>query len=625
MLHFVGTMITRREMLKRMLGAAAIAVAPPFLTFGTANEPGKEAVALECFDYEGVSLLDGKLRRQYLATRDFYFEIPDDDILKGFRERAGLQAPGNSLGGWYGGEPRLKKLLGINWADGDYANAFGQWLSAMARMYRATGDTAMRDKAVHLMHEWAKTIEPDGYFYYSRSPFTYHYTYDKTVCGLVDLYHYGGERSALPLLERVTEWARRNLDRSRRPANPENPDVNSSEWYTLSENLYRAYQFTGDRSYKDFGDIWRYPDYWFWYSGQGSVKPDFLHAYSHVNTLSSAAMTYAVSGDARYLQSIERAYEYLQSTQTFATGGFGPAERLQPADGSLGKSLEQESNSFETPCGCWAGLKLARYLLSFTGDARYGDWIEKLVYNGIGAALPMAGRGRTFYYSDYRLGGGRKQYYPAAWPCCSGTYPQAVAEYHNLIYFRGSGGLYVNLFVPSSVSFPIGGQEVRVVQETQFPESDTTALTVHAARPVEFALSLRSPRWAGKISASVNKQAEPITANPTGWSMVRRRWNSGDRLEVRLPMAVRAAAIDPQHPRRVALSYGPVVLVRQHSTKLEGEGPLAARLQRPGKQLEFVPRVAQYGIFVPYYEVAEGEPYDMYFEVDGFPPGEPRD
>ena len=50
-------------------------------------------------------------------------------------------------------------------------------------------------------------------------------------------------------------------------------------------------------------------------------------------------------------------------------------------------------------------FKLCKYLMTITGDARYGDWIERLAYNGIAATIPMSPDGLVFYYSDYqRLG-----------------------------------------------------------------------------------------------------------------------------------------------------------------------------------------------------------------------------
>jgi DUF1680 family protein len=394
------------------------------------EEQQEPHIFLGAFEYTGVSLLDGMLKKQYQATRDYYFN-PNDDLLLGFRKRAGLPAPGTELPGWYGQ---------------DVGNALGQWLSAMARMYKATGDKPILDKATYLMSEWAKTIDPDGYFYYSRHPIPPHYTYDKTLCGLLDLYHYGGQKDALPLMEKITDWAIPNLDRSLTNPTKDDPDAGHGmpipgqppkgprEWYTLSENLYRAYQLTGNSKYKTFGDVWRYPNYWGMFTGTEEPKPYGFHAYSHCLSLSSAAMTYAVTGKPEYLKTIVNAYDWFDRTQFFATGGYGPYETLQPPDGSLGNALESTiPASFETPCGSWAGFKLAKYLMQFTGEARYGDWIEKLVYNGIGAALPMSdhrmgppltslpgpiaaamskmsSRGQTFYYSDYLLAGGRKVY-----------------------------------------------------------------------------------------------------------------------------------------------------------------------------------------------------------------------
>jgi len=80
---------------------------------------------LQPFNYEGVRLLEGRLKKQLTETRDFYLAIPDDDILKGFRQQAGLPAPGEDMGGW---------------CSKDTSVVFGQWLSGMARLSRATGD-----------------------------------------------------------------------------------------------------------------------------------------------------------------------------------------------------------------------------------------------------------------------------------------------------------------------------------------------------------------------------------------------------------------------------------------------------------------------------------------------------
>ena len=164
------------------------------------------------------------------------------------------------------------------------------------------------------------------------------------------------------------------------------------------------------------------------------------------------------------------AYDWIRSTQCYASGGYGPGEWTLPADGSLGDALDVRTDHAEIPCGTWAGFKLSRHLIELTGDARYGDWIETLLYNGIGAALPMRPDGSTFYYANYHAGMGNKVYYFGLWPCCSGTYIQNIADYHNVIYLHSDDGLYVNLLLPSEVRWTTKGTPVRLAQQTEFLE-----------------------------------------------------------------------------------------------------------------------------------------------------------
>ena len=278
----------------------------------------------------------------------------------------------------------------------------------MTRIYQATGDTAMRDKAIGLFAQWAKTVGADG------NARMGHYPYEKVVGGLVDLKRYARHDTAAEMLSRVVDYAAKTLDRTRTPAAPrpwDNHSGHPGEWYTLGENHYRAYELTGDAKYKDFGDVWRYDAYWSKLAETADPADAYgVHAYSHVNSWSSCAMAYAVTGDAKLLRTLKNAYDFLQNTQCYATGGYGPVERIMPSNGNLGVARRARQNSCETPCCTWAGFKLARYLMTFTGEARFGDWMERLLYNGIGAALPITENGKNFYYADYRLAGGIKNY-----------------------------------------------------------------------------------------------------------------------------------------------------------------------------------------------------------------------
>jgi DUF1680 family protein len=571
---------------------------------------------IEPFDYRGVSLGPGPLKSQVDEVRQFYLAIADDDLLKGFRARAGHPAPGKDLGGWYSSDTFL---------------VFGQIVSGLSRLYAGTHDEQCRDKADRLISEWAKCIEPDGYFYASRKPNAPHYIYDKILWGLLDDYLYCENRAALDSLSRITDWAIKNLERSRRV------NDTSTEWYTLSENLYRAYLATGDPKYRDFAAVWEYHDYWDTYARGGDIfapRPDgsrsgAYHAYSHVNNLGGAGAAYLVTGQSHYLETLLNASHFLQDRQCYATGGFGPDEELLPRDKLLAK-LGDTHNTFETQCGSWAVFKLAKYLLAFTGDAQYGDWIERLVINGIGASIPMTDDGRVFYYSDYCLYGGAKFLTDFGWSCCTGTRPQAVADYYDLIYFYDPQNLYVNLFASSSVQWSHGSQRVTLTQTTQFPESDAVHLKLALSAPATFGLNLRVPTWlAAPMEANLNGKKAELEHGSKHWAIVHRTWQDGDELTVRLPMKLWSSAINsglspqartdqlPPRATPTAALFGPVVLAFAAPTAKAMQKLSDASLEQslkpaPAKPLCFNVSSNPEVQARPFYSFGPGDRYFMY-------------
>jgi DUF1680 family protein len=264
-------------------------------------------------------------------------------------------------------------------------------------------------------------------------------------------------------------------------------------------------------------------------------------------------------------------------------------------------------------------------LLQFTGEARYGDWIERLLYNGIGAAPLPQPSGQSFYYADYRIGMAAKEPYWAHWPCCSGTYIQCVADYHDLIYLRDRRGLLVNLYVPSEVSWNFEGQPVSVRQETTFPESDTSRFRIQVSPPLSFALRFRVPSWSSGFAVSVNGQGFDVKAKPGEWATVERLWQTGDQVSVTIPLSLRLEAVDPQHPRRAAVLFGSVLLAQDARYTmplvLKKEADLPENLMRQGPGLTFKAtrnsgQEQKTGSFSAFYSVPENRPYRVYFDWD---------
>ena len=519
-----------------------------------ANVPAhRTAAKLQSFGYADVSLTGGPLGAQAQAAHDFFLAVSDDNLLNGFRRRAGLPAPGQPMGGWYDPD--------------DFAGAhpFGQFVSALARNYAETGDARFKEKVTRLVHGFHETLAPDGFFYSSRKVSTNWpcYLYDKNCTGMRDAYTLTGNAEALVVLKKMTDWAFAHLPRRR------------DEWYTLPENLYNCYALTKDDRYLQMAREFDYSkDYYDAFAtGVNAFTPQ-RHAYSHINSLCSAARTYEATGDEKYFKTIANAWDFLTTTEMFASGGWGPNERfVVPGQGQLAAALaltnanfkrqggDFYANDFETPCGCYANVNLDRYLLRFTGDAKYGDNLERVLFNGMLATLPMQPDGRTFYYSDYHPGA-RKQYFPSRWPCCSGTYAEITADYPLDIYFHDDEALFVNLFTPSHVRWSHAGQMITVEQAGEFPQSDTTVFTVHTKTSARFALNVRVPAWAAKpVTARVNGHPISVKAAPNSFLQIKRVWRDGDTLAVTFPKSLRFEPVDAQTPDLAALMYGPLMLV----------------------------------------------------------------
>ena len=565
----------RRTFLKDGLKAAGVASA---VVGGDsrllAAMDAEGAKPLQEFGYGDVQLDPGLAQTQFEETQAVLLSLNEDSLLRPWRLRAGLPAPGAPMGGWYDEVPLVKTPSGgEGFAPG---HCFGQWISALARGYAVNRDPATQEKLRGLLELYEPAIS--GKFYTNfRFPA---YNYDKMVIGLIDAHQFGGIEKAFTLLDKTTDAAEPHLpptalDRDGpqlkwRAATGQNTttDYGWDESYTLPENLYLAAQRAPSQAqaerYRKMASRFLLNETYFDpLSENKNVLPNH-HAYSFCNALSSAMQAYMVGGSEKHLRAATNAFEMIDATQSYATGGWGPNESFRaPNTGALNASLTETKHSFETPCGSYAHFKLTRYLLRVTRDGKYGDSMERVLYNTVLGAKPLQSDGRAFYYSDYS-NSGSKFYFDDKWPCCSGTLPQVAADYRILSYFHDGDGVYVNLYLPSTLKWTgPNGAHLALSQSGGYPLDGRVQLVVRASKSTDMAVRLRIPAWTqGNATIQVNGLAvsAPVTA---GFATVRRRWKDGDRVELNLPMPMRLEPIDrggTQHPNTVALVRGPLVL-----------------------------------------------------------------
>jgi uncharacterized protein len=556
--------VSRRTFLQAATAATAAAYAARVVPAWAAADRGYVTIntPLTTFAYSDVELFDSPMKRQFEENHARFLNLDDDRLLKVFRQHAGLPAPGDDMGGWYDGS-------GFSLIRNDFGgfvpgHSFGQYLSGLARSYAVTGSESTRAKINRLVKGYADTLDAKATFFVDyRLPA---YTYDKLSCGLIDAHEFAQDPMAMDVHEKLTRaiapyLPEKALSRKEQRARPhKDASYTWDESYTLPENLFLAYQRSGKTFYRDMARQYLEDDTYFNPLAQGDNVLPFEHAYSHVNAFSSAMQAYITLGSEKHLKAASNGFDMVK-TQSFATGGWGPDESLaEPQGGQLGDSLFSTHASFETPCGAYGHFKITRYLLRVTKDPKYGDSMERVLYNTILGAWPIQADGTSFYYSDYSTIG-KKVFYGQKWPCCSGTFPQLAADYHISTYLRSSDGVYVNLFTPSKVQWTDGSGRYGLKQKTRYPFDNKVQIQVSGSQPSEYTLYVRIPSWAAPDPVlSVNGNRVSDAVQPGSFASIRRTWKDGDRVELELPMPLRLEKVDANHSNLVALVQGPLVL-----------------------------------------------------------------
>lgn len=577
--------LDRREFLRASTLTAAAGLGARMLPSGLFAEthPAPAAELLEEFGYGDIAFAPGIHDAQLHQTQSVLMALSEDELLKPYRVRAGQPAPGADLGGWYDADAFCP------------GHTYGQWLSALSRSYAISGDAATREKINAMVHDIAQVKDLNLFFQGNGSGNRFPaYIFDKLNCGLSDAYTFAGCHDAADALAYVLRSANpslpdRALSRAEQAQRP-HKDISYTwdESYTLPENLFLAFQRTGDKHYRDMAAAYLYDEFFKPLAAGDNVLAG-NHAYSHLNSMNSAALAYIVLKDPTYLKAAVNGFHFVRQ-QSYATGGWGPNEAfVAPGKGELGKSLAKTHSSFETPCGAYGQFKLTRYLLRITGDSTYGDAMETIMYNTVLGAKPLAADGHAFYYSDYNPEG-QKVYFRDKWPCCSGTLTQIAADYRISTYLRDPRSVYVNLYIPSTLRWQQNGTGITLRQTTSYPFEEKITFEVHATKPTPFALRLRIPAWAHDARIPVNgKHAGPAKAGT--FAIIDRTWSANDRIELTLPLTNRLEQIDPETPGTVALVRGPLVLflIGGGQQKLTEKSLLAAERTAPTEWLAHTP------------------------------------
>jgi len=305
------------------------------------------------------------------------------------------------------------------------------------------------------------------------------------------------------------------------------------------------------------------------------------HAVRAGYMYSAMADVAALTGDANYVQAMERIWENVVSKKLYLTGGIGARHSGE----SFGNNYElPNKTAYNETCAAIANAMWNHRLFLLHGDAKYIDVLERVIYNGFLSGISLGGE--EFFYPNPLASDGRYKFNKGSatrspWfdcSCCPTNVVRFMPSLGGYVYAHRDDVLYVNLFVGGSGTVEMKANMVQLKQQTQYPWDGHITITVEPERSAEFAIYVRIPGWAQdkpvpsdlyrylnksdkKVELKVNGESIALDMEK-GFARISRKWKKGDVIELNLPMPIRRVVCSEKvksNAGRIAIERGPIV------------------------------------------------------------------
>jgi DUF1680 family protein len=539
------------------------------------------------FPLGDVRLLDGPFRAAMLRNADYLLSLEPDRLLHNTRELAGLNPKAERYGGW--------EEAGIA------GHTLGHYLTAISQQYAATGDPRFKKRIDYIVGEMTLCqkaygdgyigalpplelrtlrgfkqgiIEPSGPHTFKGGAWVPWYTEHKVLNGLKDAWVLGGNLQARDVALKLADFT----DDITKGLSPDQlQTMLSVEHGGMMDVLAQIYELTGNPKYLEVSRRFYHRAVLDPLAAEQDVLPG-LHANTQIPKVIGEAVLFEATGEKRARTVSEYFWADVVRHHSWVIGGNSDFEYF--FDEGLA-SHHLTSGTAET-CNTYNMLKLTEHLISWEPRVELSDFYERALYNDILASQDPE-EGQFTYFMSLEPGHFKTFSTPTnSFWCCVGTGMENHTKYNAAIYVHSADTLYVNLFIPSELTWRDKGLVLRL--ETAYPRDGNVKLEVVSGEPAQATVRIRCPGWAGgPIALKVDGEDTGITGMPGTYVSVRRAWKKGDVLSLTVPMAVRIERL-PYSPQKVAFLYGPVVLAGDL-----GPGPDKAERNHARDQRDNIP------------------------------------
>lgn len=466
-----------------------------------------------------------------------------EPLLAGFRQKPGSQA-------WIG-------------------EHIGKWMHAATLAWASTGDIKLKAKLDYAAEALMATQEADGYLgtYLPADRLAMVknagwdvWSFKYCMIGLLTYYQYTGDRSALDASRKAADLlvATFPAKRSILAAGHHSGMAATS----VLQPVVQLYRLTGDKRYLDFA-------YYIVKSWQEAGGPDIVRtlltqkrveavgnakAYEMLSNIVGICELARVTGDRTLIDASINAWNDIAATQLFITGATSDGEFFQPDTHMAEENMARVGET----CVTTTWIQLNQALFQMTGEARFGNELERTYYNALTAAQHPDGQDWCYFTA---LNGRKK--YDKDITCCHSSGPRGLALSPLSAYLTGREGdadvLMVSTLEPSSARVTLGQQAVLVEQITAFPDAGGSRLRLTLTRPARFGIKVRVPDWTGPmtIEGAVIRD---------GWAhLAPRTWRSGDEIAIDYTLASTIKTGTGYRAGRESVNWGPFVLAYEHN------------------------------------------------------------
>lgn len=289
---------------------------------------------------------------------------------------------------------------------------------------------------------------------------------------------------------------------------------------------------------------------------------DGHHSYAYMDECRSQLELHRISPNEKLLERSRKVVEFLtRENGLFITGSCSCSEDW---------TIDQDGKgNCEESCATAYLLRLLESKLRLEGESLYGDMMERAIYNALFAAQAADGR-KLRYFTPFE---GPRQYFHIDTSCCPGNFRRIMAELPSMVYWKSGTGVTINLYTESNAKLKLAnvytpgsapvkiadGATVEISQKTDYPNSGKVIVEVKPSESAKFPLSLRIPRWCKKATVSVNGTPLGEEVNSGTFFTIERKWESGDKIELNMPMEVRLVKGRVANVMKVAVMRGPVL------------------------------------------------------------------